>query len=150
MKALIAALTLALFSSVAAADEIRLVNSDGSELSQLCIAAAETGKPVMILARNLGLGSFDLNELRCNGKPLHSFVSQLQTATPVVTQYQINLGDETPESMLCRAAVTSDAEFARLKETHFARVLVETEVSCNGMPLNRFVRRYQGQAGASL
>ncbi len=150
MKLQFAALALILGSSVAMANDVKFVNADGSKLSGLCIAAAESNKAVGALAAELGLSPVISDQILCNGTPIRAFVSQLRADIAAEAVYTVSGANQAPETQLCLAALTSKEEFARLKAQHFGNVVVEREISCNGMPLQQFVRRYQDRLAAGV
>jgi hypothetical protein len=85
----------------------------------------------------------------CNDKPIRSFAGQFRAKTASATAYVLSVGNQSPETRLCVAAVTSAEEFAALKAEFFGDVAVEREVSCNGLSLDQFVRRYQDRLAAT-
>ena len=65
-------------------------------------------------------------------------------AEETITAYVVSAANETPETLICVAAVTSDDEFSRLRQAHFSNVKdVENEIECNNMSLGQFVRKYR-------
>jgi hypothetical protein len=140
MKMHIAALALILGSSSVLATDVKLVSADGSALSKLCIAAAESIRPVRALAAAMDIPA---SEVRCNDKPIHDFAGEFRAKAASEIAYVLSVGNQSPETRLCVAALTSLEEFTALKAEYFGDVAVEREVSCNGMPLSQFVRRYQ-------
>jgi hypothetical protein len=148
MKMQFAALALILASSVAVASDVKFVNADGSALSGLCVAAAQSDKGIVTLATELGIAPAVSTEVLCNGTPIRAFVSQLRADLDAETVYAVTGANQAPETQLCLAALNSQEEFTRLKETHFSNVAVERVIVCNGMPLQQFVRRYQDRLAA--
>lgn len=140
MKLQFAALALILGSSSVLATDVKLVSADGSDLSKLCIAAAQSTSAVRALANEMDIPA---SEVLCNDKPLHDFAGQFRAQTASASAYVLSVGNQSPETRLCVAALTSVEEFAALKAEFFGDVAVEREVRCNGLPLNQFVRRYQ-------
>ena len=104
MKMTLAALALILGSSTVLATDVKFVNADGSDLSGLCIAAAQSDKPVGALATELKVGA-PAGEVLCNGTPIRAFVSQFRTDTSAATLYVVSSANETPETQLCLAAL---------------------------------------------
>jgi hypothetical protein len=143
MKMQIAALALILGSSSVLATDVKFVNADGSDLSNLCIAAAQSDSTVHALAAELDIPV--ANDVLCNDKPIHSFAGQYRAKAEVETVYYVSVANQSPETRLCVAALTSAEEFTSLKAEFFGDVAVEREVSCNGQPLGQFVRRYQNR-----
>jgi hypothetical protein len=143
-KYLLAFGLLASCVSAHAEENIKFVNADGSPLGDLCIAAVDTDQALTELAQAHGISPTAIDQVYCNGRQLRSFIKQFRESDTVVTAYVVNVANESPESLLCLAAVTSDEEFARLKDAHFKNVAdVEREVACNDMPLGQFVRKYR-------
>lgn len=143
MKVQFAALALLLGSSTVLATDVKFVNADGSALSSLCIAAAESGKAVGTLAAEMSISAS--HEVRCNDKPIHAFAGQFRAEAVAATSYVLSKANARPETQLCVAAVHSQEEFTTLLNTHFAGVDVSRSITCNGQPLNEFVRRYQNR-----
>jgi len=133
--------------------DVKLVPSDGSELSKLCIAATSTSSraEMFALAKAAGISRLDLPELRCNGLTLERFAAKYGSARPrrVVTSatpagYLLRKSDASPLTELCAAAAVSDAEYARVKAMHFSGdATIDAEVLCNGLSLESFVRKYR-------
>lgn len=135
-----------LVGTVAAhADEsINFVNADGSPYGELCIAAATSHEAMEAKAAELGIHHTEIDTVYCNSKTIRKFASQFHAAGEVITAYVVNAANETPETQICLAALTSDDEFARLKKAHFSAVKdVENEIQCNNMSLGQFVRKYR-------
>jgi hypothetical protein len=141
MKLQIAALALILGSSPVLATDVKLVSSDGSDLSKLCIAAAQSGSTVSALAAEMNIPA--ASQVLCNDQPIHAFAGQFRAEVAASTQYVVSVANQSPETRLCVAALTSPSEFASLKAEFFGDVAVERIVTCNGLSLNQFVRRYQ-------
>jgi hypothetical protein len=135
-----------LVGSVAAhaEDPIKFVNADGSAFGELCIAAANSVEGLEAKAIELGINPTEINTVYCNGRAIRKFASQFHAADETITAYVVSAADQTPETLICLAAVTSDDEFSRLKEAHFSNVKdVENEIKCNNMTLGQFVRKYR-------
>lgn len=146
MKVQFAALALLLGSSTVLATDVKFVNADGSALSSLCIAAAESGKTVGSLAAEMSISASQ--EIRCNDKPIHAFVGQFRAEAAAAAAYVLSKANASPETQLCVAAVHSQEEFTTLRNAHFAGIDVSRAITCNGQPLNQFVRRYQNRLAA--
>jgi hypothetical protein len=141
MKMQIAALALILGSSSVLASDVKLVSSDGSDLSNLCVAAAQSDSTVRDLAAEMNIPA--ASDVLCNDQPIHHFADQFRAEAAASTQYVVSVANQSPETRLCVAALTSPSEFASLKAEFFGDVAVERVVTCNGLPLSQFVRRYQ-------
>ncbi|MES2624520.1 MAG: hypothetical protein V4628_04525 [Pseudomonadota bacterium] len=138
-------------SSMANASEYRLVSSDNSELSALCIKAVESHEALVESARSIGMEGEDLAELRCNGKTLPIFLGTLHarenTSTVQTVAYAFNKNDGSELTELCYAAVKSEQEYEQVKDAYFGdEQNIEEEVRCNGMPLKDFARKYRNRA----
>jgi hypothetical protein len=145
MKKCLFMLLLLAGSVTAHADEaIKFVNADGSPFGELCIAAATSQEAMEAKASELGIHHTDIDSIYCNSKTIRKFASQFHAAGEVITAYVVSAANETPETLICLAALTSDDEFARLKKAHFGAVKdVENEIQCNNMSLGQFVRKYR-------
>lgn len=153
MKLHAVAITFLLSAAGLAHADYRLVPSDASPLSKLCVAAAASKSDLQTAAAAADIKLHELDTVRCNGATLEAFLSkyrQRETVQPVAENYVFNSADATPETRLCLAAVTSDTEYRKVKNELFAGVIgIENEVRCNGIPLKRFAFKY-ASAGLSL
>lgn len=140
---IIVATTLLFLWAVAAAGP-KLVNGDGSVLSQTCIAAVESREA---LRKQLAMYNLEADRLRCNGMPLSAFVQSMNGASAAdeaVSEARLIARNSSPFTKLCIAAARSRDEFERVKSRYFARGNYEPEdVACNGMPLDEFARKYR-------
>lgn len=138
--------------------DYRLVPSDDSSLSKLCISAATSGArdaATLAAAKAAGIGLLDMPSVRCNGLTLERFalkygrvkesVAMLEAASPgSALNIVLRKTDSSPLTELCAAAAVSDAAYARVKETYFsADKDIDAEIHCNDMPLKSFVRKYR-------
>ena len=138
--------------------EVKLVPSDDSELSKLCVAAAtaDSTKSVYTLVESAGIARLEVPTLRCNGLPITRFAAKYgERAAPSLATTMSPLGfilsktDTSPLTELCAAAAISDAEFAKVKDSHFSNdPSIEAELHCNGLPLKSFVRKFRSAPGA--
>jgi hypothetical protein len=148
MNKLLIVSALFLVTNAANAEGYRLVSTDNSALSQLCITAVESPEAMSKTARSIGMKPGDITELRCNGKTLPLFLSKFREteSSPAVT-YAFNKNDSTEETELCYAAVKSEQEYEQIKNTYFGdEQNIEEEVLCNGIPLKSFARKYRNRA----
>ena len=147
MKVLIVS-SLFLITNIANAEGYRLVNTDNSALSALCITAVEAPESVRANAKAIGMSSGDMAELRCNGQTLPVFVHKLRdTESSPGVVYSFNKTDTSEETELCYAAVSSEQQYEQVKDTYFDDELnIEEEVMCNGMPIKTFARKYRNRA----
>lgn len=140
-KFLIATVFVLLNPALASADSrsVELVNGDGSELSALCIAAAQSSSPVS----GLDLNPLERRELLCNGKPLERFVLQIHEKRKM---YVFEVSDGSELSKLCLAAIVSDTHYKQVREELFGNAHdLENSVRCNDMPIKAFARKYRNQ-----
>ena len=125
----------------------RMVNADGSELSSICIAAVTSREAMYKTAAELGVRPFEPSTLRCNDMTLSRFLGAYRAETaPAPVGYVFSKSDESPVTELCMAAIRSEQEYMTVKELYFSKdAKVESEVQCNGMPLQTFARKYRAQ-----
>ena len=148
MNKLLIVSALYLFTNVASAAEYRLISTDNSALSALCITAVQSPQAMRQNARAIGMNSNDISELRCNGETLSVFLRRFPAteSSPVVT-YAFNKSDTTEETELCYAAVESEQQYEQVKDSYFGdEQNIEHEIFCNGMPLKSFARKYRNSA----
>ena len=148
MNKLLIVSALLLSTSIVHAEGYRLVNTDNSDLSALCIKAVESREAMRNDAKSLGLDTDAIAELRCNGHTLPVFLSQFRAteSRPTVT-YAFNKNDSSELTELCLAAVKSEQEYEQVKNAHFNNEQnIEEEVFCNGMPIKNFARKYRNRA----
>ena len=147
MNKLLIVSALLLSTIIVHAEGYRLVSTDNSELSALCIRAVESHEAMSRSAKSIGMTPDDLIELRCNGQTLPVYLSKFRTteSSPAVT-YTFNKNDSSELTELCYAAVRSEQEYARVKNTYFNNEQnIEKEVFCNGVPIKNFARKYRNQ-----
>lgn len=120
--------TVVALTAVANVQATEFVNTDGSSLSQICVAAAQTGKVK---------GNVDADRIECNGTPLKVFAKQFEKAAPVSAVLFENENNSV-EAELCIAAATSNTAYASAK----SRVGNNAKVACNGETIRSFARRY--------
>ncbi|MBE1298865.1 MAG: hypothetical protein GJ680_03000 [Alteromonadaceae bacterium] len=139
MKKIIAALSLLAVGQVNA---LQLVNGDGSQYADVCIAAAQSKSALNAKAEEFGFSKFDLEQFTCNGYSVKEFAKKF-AAKPAskVEIFSFTSDDNVPETKLCVAAVTSKEAFAEVKAKHFANKSVNS-IACNGMPLKAFAKKY--------
>lgn len=129
LKSLFAA--IALVAAIAPNSQaVEFVNQDGSKLSQLCIAAAESNNPA--------INAVNTSTVLCNGVTLKKFVKQYNAAK--AQAIALEKANNSPESELCVAAATSNDAFAQAK-TNFDQAII-SDVACNGVELVKFAKRY--------
>lgn len=134
----------------ALADAAKFVNGDGSALTNLCIDAIESGDDFKKLAEFYGFGEMTESDLVCNGLSLSRFKIRYANSAEVNTVLSFSKADLSPSTELCFAAVTGSDDFETLKDSYRSKTNNDVEkVTCNGMPLDRFVRRYAAAAFAT-
>lgn len=144
MKKYLAIAFSILASSTVLADDVNFVNSDGSSAGDLCIAAIGSTNTLDFLAEELNIAPVDVDTISCNGKSIRSFARQYRQNDSPEAAYVISVANQTPETQICIAALTSDEEFARLVEAHFGKMSeVEETMQCNGLSVKQFVRKYR-------
>lgn len=160
-KKFLVALALLGSASFAHAD-YKLVSADNSDLSKLCIAAAESSSraDIFAAAEAAGVSLLDLPDVRCNGLTVERFgakyrskkgkdIAMLDTSPASPLGVILRKTDSSPLTELCAAAAVSDAAYASVKETYFSNDdNIESEIHCNDMPLKSFVRKYRSGSTA--
>lgn len=122
---------------------VTFTNSDGSKLSAICIAAVESDEALTRSIRQFGFSKRDLNAFTCNGLKVDEFAEKYRN-TPedeVVRVYAFQVTDDNRESQLCVAAATSNQKYKEVKQSLFGSSSV-SGIVCNGLPLDKFARRY--------
>lgn len=144
MKKFVIAMLMVAGSSATQADYV-VKNADGSELSQLCVAAVKSDTALLATAESIGLDKADLATVRCNGLTLDRFAARYgkTSSTPASIGYVLKGSDSSETTALCIAAASSEQEYRRVKAAYFAEESkIETEVLCNGLSLKSFARKY--------
>ena len=121
------ATTVIALSAVANVQAAEFINKDGSQLSQICVNAAETGK----------VKSANASRIECNGSPLKVFAKQFRRTTPL-TAIAFENANNSVEAELCIAAATSNDAYASAK----ARLGSNGDVTCNGKNIRSFAKRF--------
>ena len=133
---------LAITTGTTRADDLKLTNHDDSIYTQVCIAAVKDGDGFEQL-----LNEYELDEalVRCNGKPLVTFIKKLTSDKDLAT---VLVGsNEAAETALCLAAARSPEEFIRAKSQLFpGRADKVRRIVCNEVPLNIFAARFNRRA----
>lgn len=158
-KSFLAAIALtassAFLAHSASAAEVRFVNADGNALSELCIAAVESETRFKALAKDLKLIAGEEAEVRCNGRSLKRFVSEMRekldskgSAEPAPVVFRA-ADASSPLSQLCMAVLESDEAYERVKASLRSELgFAESEVLCNGLPIKAFARKYRNMTAA--
>lgn len=132
------------------ADNAKFVNGDGSALTNLCIDAIESDDSFRKLADFYGFGDMTESDLVCNGLSLSRFKLRYENSEEVNTVLSFSKADLSPSTELCFAAVTGADNLQSLKDSYRSKTNNDVDkVTCNGMPLDRFIRRYAADAFAS-
>lgn len=146
MKHTATALLFAFAAAGAHAESVRFVNGDGSELTDLCIAAATSAPDLNTRASRLGIRNFTNDDVLCNGMPLNEFMRKYRTIkTPDTVIMSFRKTDDSPETELCYAAIMFSPGIEDLKAAYLRRHSGFDEVLCNNMPFERFVEKYRQQ-----
>ena len=129
------------FAPVATA--VTFTNSDGSKLSAICIAAVESDEALARSIRQFGFTKRDLNAFTCNGLKVDEFAKKYRNTAEdeVVRVYAFEVTQDNRESQLCVAAATSNQKYKEVKRALFGSSSV-SGIVCNGLPLDKFARRY--------
>lgn len=147
MKTLVMTSMLLLAATASHADQYRFVSSDNTDLSEMCIAATESREAFLDAANTHNLDSSEFHTLYCNGLPLDRFVAKYrEQAEQDATEphYVFSQNDETALTQLCMAALSSNETYLQVKQQYFSEDhAVGEELTCNGMPVETFVRRYR-------
>ena len=97
----------------------------------------------MGLAKFYGFQAMGEANLVCNGLPLAEFTKRYSVIETTTTVLSFNKADVSPSAELCFAAVTGADNYEALKASYNSKTDHDaSEVACNGMRLERFVRRY--------
>lgn len=128
-----------------ASADYRVINADGSALSELCVAAVVSKDALRDTARAQGLDAVDLETVRCNGLNLRRFAARFGKPEDDTNRaYVLKRSDDSPLTQLCIAATRSEQEYEQVMAAHFtADAGIEAEARCNGLPLRTFARRYK-------
>jgi hypothetical protein len=163
MKKLTVGICIAAFaitSGTINADDLTLTSHDDSIYTQVCIAAVKDGDRFEQL---LNQYEIDRDLVRCNGKPLVTFVKKMTSDKSVATIKEdatikevatikgvatILVGsNESAETALCLAAAKSPEEFTRAKSQLFSDQPDKVRrIVCNEVPLNIFAARFNRRA----
>ncbi|MEY4641152.1 MAG: hypothetical protein RLZZ227_1146 [Pseudomonadota bacterium] len=81
MKNTATALLLVLAAADASAESVRFINGDGSEITELCIAAVIGAPDLNTRAARLGVRNFTTDDVLCNGMPLNEFMRTYRAIT---------------------------------------------------------------------
>lgn len=141
MKTLFAAIALVVTSApINAAD---FVNTDGSALSRLCIAAVESNEALAAEVEAQNISRYTLDRISCNDLSLNDFVKEYRanTSTETVNVVAFENANNSFEGQLCIAAATSNVAFQQAKSRLDGRVDAD-KVSCNGESLAVFAKQY--------
>ncbi len=133
---------------VALADDNRFVAGDDSPYTEICIAATESDNAAQSVMEKYAVTRSDISELSCNGMTLNRWISKFRSDSYADSQESIRVfafreNNDSAETSMCIAAVTSSDEYSRLKEELFGNSQSTlSRIYCNNMPLRTFARRY--------
>ncbi|MGK0343436.1 MAG: hypothetical protein ACJAXW_003997 [Candidatus Azotimanducaceae bacterium] len=147
MKKLTAGICIAAFaitSGTIKADDLTLTSHDDSIYTQVCIAAVKDGDRFEQL---LNQHEIDRDIVRCNGRPLGTFVKKMTSYKGVATIKDVATilvgSNGSAETTLCLAAAKSPEEFTRAKSQLFSGQPDKVRrIACNEVPLNIFAARF--------
>jgi hypothetical protein len=125
---------------------------DSSDLSKFCVAALQAPKDIVAVAKQFGFSAQDLDTIRCNDKPVSRLVAKYNyVKSNAASTVVFNKSDNSDLTNLCMAAITSEADFERLKARLFeSDPGLQNEIRCNGTSLQRFVKRYHNRPAETL
>ncbi|GEA09937.1 hypothetical protein [Alteromonas sp. KUL49] len=135
MKTLIATFALGLASM--SANAIEFVNSDGSALSQICIAAVESDKVLDAVSGQ------EMKRIACNDMSLEDFIATYRATETVEPQKAVAFenANSTVEARLCIAAATSNEAYTQ-ELSRIGRSINTATVACNGESLVDFAKSF--------
>src|SRR5690606_17592292 len=99
------------------------------------------------------LKASEFDTLYCNGVRLDRFVDKYRAREQAAGQaeeprYVFSTTNDTALTALCMAALSSNDTYIQVKQQYFADDSnVGEELTCNGMPVKNFVRRYGNKGG---
>ncbi|MCV2884613.1 hypothetical protein OE749_07890 [Aestuariibacter sp. AA17] len=122
---------------------VTFTNSDGSNLSAVCIAAAKSDDALREALKQFGFNQRDLDVFTCNGLPIDEFAKRYNDTegNDIVRVYAFEAREDNRETQLCVAAATSNQTFIDVKNRLFGQKRV-SDIYCNGIPIEKFARRY--------
>ena len=143
MKSLLTVSSIVLLSSIISAQAVTLNNSDGSRLTAVCIASAESEKALTLKAREHGFSQKDLDSFTCNGLSVEEFGKKYRgmKSEETIKVYAFERTEDNRETELCVAAATSNEAYMAVKAKLFSGSTVN-KIQCNGLPIDKFARRY--------
>ena len=144
LKSIVAAAALAVLVSPTT-QAVEFVNENGSQYSQICIAAAQSPEALKREATAQGLNSFQIKEITCNGLSLKSFAKKYRqnNSEETVKVVAFENANKTDVTELCIAAATSNDAFSDAKARLFNNE--DVNVRCNGQELVKFAKRFNKQ-----
>ena len=144
----IGSVLLLLFTSYSNA--VEFANSDGSHLTAVCIAAADSDQALKAKASEFGFDQDDLESFTCNGLSLKEFGKKYRNSTSqgVIRVYAFEMTEDSRETELCVAAATSNEIYKQVKKRLFKGAKVD-KIECNGLPIAKFAKRY-GNKGFTI
>ena len=141
MKKLVLFLSIVLFvsSSYASQNGVKILATDNTVESSLCVTAGEQGYPAAVKqAKKLEAGI--VYRIKCNGESLRSFASNfnVQPAMEVaVTKVQLVPANANDASKICILAVKEGFSVAANATNDDIR-----DITCNGLNIKRFSKKY--------
>lgn len=99
MKPTATTLILLALAASSYAESVRFINGDGSEVTELCIAAASGAPDLNTRATRLGIRNFTNDDVLCNDLPLNEFMRKYRNdRTPETVVTSVRKGDERPQT----------------------------------------------------
>lgn len=141
MKKTVIALTT-LVGLLPATQAVELVSGDKSNLTEMCIAAAQSDEMLRLKAREYGFSVKELDSFTCNGMSLEEFADEYRdndSGEPLMV-YTFEAAEDSRESQLCVAAATSNEAYMAVKGRLYDGKV--GDIACNGLPIERFAQRY--------
>lgn len=133
LKSLLAAVSIVAVTAPVS-QAVEFVNGDGSQISEMCIAAAQSKVAIV--------NNSSSSSIVCNGTSLKNFAKQYRNAKTqnVVNVIAFESANTAPESELCIAAATSNEAYAQVKN-NINSIAIDS-IACNGIELVKFAKRY--------
>lgn len=143
MRKLLTLGSILLLSVSSFSHAIEFANSDGSRLTEVCIAAADSDKALEKKASEYGFTQEDLDAFTCNGLSIDAFGKKYRNAKSqaVIKVYAFEMTEDSRETELCIAAATSNEIYKQVKKKMFKGAPVG-RIECNGLPIAKFAKRY--------
>lgn len=135
------------FSSYSMSEGVKFVNADDSKHSDICIAAADSKMALKEKAKQFNYSKEQIERFTCNGMPIDDFADKYRASKKggsggTVNVFSFDNSVGSIEAELCIAAANSNKSFNDLKSTMSKLDTYFESITCNGVPLERFARKY--------